>query len=452
MMMRKLISILIILFLSFTEGLFAQCVSGNCENGRGTYISSSGGKYSGSFKNQYRHGQGTFTWSNGDRHEGYWENGEQNGKGIYYFAATDSIKVEGTWVNGTLTGRGKQFFRDGDTYEGDFKEGLREGTGTYHFKESGNRYSGEFKEGEITGKGTSTLASGARYVGEMVDSKRNGLGIFYYKNGTKEEGMWVNDEFSYPQKISGETTSVAQKKEDFSEIDNQIIPVSSGTAFAVSRHGHLLTNHHVIKGCQEISLRFNGRDLYTDILSFDPVNDLALLKINRLFKNPYSINTENPKLMQEIYVAGYPFGDSLSTSIKITKGIVSSLTGIYNNFSNIQIDAALQPGNSGGPIFDNSGNVVAVAVSKVDLKFILNEYGTLPENVNFGIKSSVIKDFLISNNVSNLPKPNTSRVTTRELSEQATDSTYYLDCFMTIAQAKKLISEKVIYTDFIDNN
>ena len=62
--------------------------------------------------------------------------------------------------------------------------------------------------------------------------------------------------------------------------------------------------------------------------------------------------------------------------MKVTKGIVSALTGMENNFSNIQIDAALQPGNSGGPILDDKGNVIGVAVAKLDLKKILENYGT----------------------------------------------------------------------------
>jgi S1-C subfamily serine protease len=75
----------------------------------------------------------------------------------------------------------------------------------------------------------------------------------------------------------------------------------------------------------------------------------------------FTLSKEKPELLQDIYVAGYPFGQKISTSVKVTKGIISSLTGIGNNFSNIQIDAALQPGNSGGPILNDKGNVVGVA-------------------------------------------------------------------------------------------
>ena len=114
--------------------------------------------------------------------------------------------------------------------------------------------------------------------------------------------------------------------------------------------------------------------------------------------------------MQEIYVAGYPFGSKVGATVKVTRGIVSSLSGIGNNFSNIQIDAAIQPGNSGGPIFNKGGSVIAVAAHKLDFKFALEKMGTLPENVNFGVKSSVVANFLDSNNVSYKSGSGRSRV------------------------------------------
>ena len=110
-----------------------------------------------------------------------------------------------------------------------------------------------------------------------------------------------------------------------------------------------------------------------------------------------------PELLQDIYVAGYPFGQEISTSVKVTKGIISSLTGFRNNFSNIQIDAALQPGNSGGPILDDKGNIVGVAVAKLDFKMVLENWGVIPEDTNFGIKATVVRSLLESNDIT-LPK------------------------------------------------
>ena len=102
------------------------------------------------------------------------------------------------------------------------------------------------------------------------------------------------------------------------------------------------------------------------MVTFDTSNDLVLLKGNFRPSTVLPLSTKSPELLQDVYVAGYPFGRKISTSVKVTRGIISSITGIGNNFSNIQIDEALQPGNSGGPILDDRGNVGSVAVARLD--------------------------------------------------------------------------------------
>ena len=82
----------------------------------------------------------------------------------------------------------------------------------------------------------------------------------------------------------------------------------------------------------------------------------------------FALSQESPFPLQDIIVAGYPFGDRVSSTLKFTQGIVSSIAGLSNDYSQIQIDAALQPGNSGGPIMDEFGNIVAVAVAKLEPK------------------------------------------------------------------------------------
>ena len=132
--------------------------------------------------------------------------------------------------------------------------------------------------------------------------------------------------------------------------------------------------------------------------------------------------------MQDIFVAGYPFGKRISASVKVTKGIVSSLTGIGNNFSNIQIDAALQPGNSGGPIYDENGNIVGVVVAQLNKRKFEKIVGSIPENVNFGIKASTVRQFL---NASGLPTKWSKRsksMSTRELAKIAKNQTVMVVC------------------------
>ena len=157
----------------------------------------------------------------------------------------------------------------------------------------------------------------------------------------------------------------------------------------------MITNNHVIEGCQHVKIHHNGKAIPATVVTYDPQNDLALLKGDFRPSTVLPLSNTRPELLQDVYVAGYPFGRKISAAIKVTKGIVSSLTGIGNNFSQIQTDAALQPGNSGGPILDDKGNVIGVAVAKLDIKKILKDFGVIPEDTNFGVKTSVVKNLWV---------------------------------------------------------
>jgi len=183
------------------------------------------------------------------------------------------------------------------------------------------------------------------------------------------------------------------------------------------------------------------------VISFDPQNDLALIKGDFKPNQVLSISNDQTNLLQDIYVAGFPFGKKISTSIKITKGIVSSLTGVGNNYSNFQIDAAIQPGNSGGPILNEKGNVIGVAVAKLDLQYASKNFGVIPENTNFGIKSSVVKSILESENIKTI-EPSNEPISKIELGNKITNSTFYISCWMSYAQINKMKSQKVIYNKY----
>jgi TPR repeat protein len=225
---------------------------------------------------------------------------------------------------------------------------------------------------------------------------------------------------------------------------DKVVSASSGSGFAVSDSGHVITNYHVIEGCQKVKIHHNGKTIPAIAVTFDPQNDLALLKGDFRPSTVLSLSTKSPELLQDVYVAGFPFGRKVSTGVKVTKGIISSLTGIGNNFSNIQIDAALQPGNSGGPILDDTGNVVGVAVARLDKVKTLKTLGSLPENTNFGIKTSVVRSILDSRNISSR-KPNTASISKTKLGKMISDGTYYLSCWMSTAQIEKMRSKKVIF-------
>ena len=107
-----------------------------------------------------------------------------------------------------------------------------------------------------------------------------------------------------------------------------------------------------MKDVEKISLTHNGKEVEANIIATDSKNDLAILKSNVRPKRFYKISQEDPKLLDNVIIAGYPLGKRVSAAIKTSKGSVTSLAGYGDNYSNFQTDAALNQGNSGGPIMD----------------------------------------------------------------------------------------------------
>ena len=235
-----------------------------------------------------------------------------------------------------------------------------------------------------------------------------------------------------------------RKVEGLDEDDLTIIPAASGSGFFITNSGHIISNYHVVDSCNEVKVHFKGDEKKTKILAKDLVNDLVLLKSEIIPDEIFAIAKEDIGLLEEVYVAGFPFGKEISSSIKVTRGVVSSLSGVGDNYSNIQIDAPLQPGNSGGPIIDENGNVVGVAVAKLDFEKIIEIFGVIPEDTNFGIKSSVVKTFLKANNVA-LATPINKELSKKAIGQKITNATVYLDCWMTQAKINELRSRKVLF-------
>ena len=225
------------------------------------------------------------------------------------------------------------------------------------------------------------------------------------------------------------------KKEPVEEDD--LIIIGSGSGFFVSNKGHVVSNDHVVGICEKVKTWEEGKEVIMDILTTDMVNDLGLIKGK--FKNTKYLNikVEGAELGEEIIAFGYPLSRFTSDNVKLTKGIVSALSGPGNNYSQIQIDAAIQPGSSGGPILNMNGQVVGVAVAGLSKKLLAQEADYIPENVNFAVASQSLATFLKANKIE--VSSGTSRIySTKQLAKIGEPATIQLFCMNTMAEYARL--------------
>ena len=231
--------------------------------------------------------------------------------------------------------------------------------------------------------------------------------------------------------------SIAEKpkekaKPKASPDDGKIVPAGSGSGFFVSKEGHAITNYHVIEGCDINKLSFKGSQTEVKVLAVDKVNDIAILKSNAKPDVIFPVSNEDVSLLEDVIVAGFPLGKQISSAIKTHKGVVTALAGAGDNYSFFQTDAAINQGNSGGPIINQKGNVVGIAVAT------WVEEGV--QGVHFGIKSSTLKTFASANGLS-FASPNYRDLSNKDLGKLITKGTVYVECHMTVAKIKKMIAQ-----------
>ena len=223
----------------------------------------------------------------------------------------------------------------------------------------------------------------------------------------------------------------------------------TGSGFFVSKMGHVITNAHVVKNCKKLTVGDNAnKQVPAELINTDRSNDLALLKLSTLemasaesksliqklsivvvpLASKGLLRSDDVKLGEKVLVAGFPFGEYFSNTIKVTGGLVSATRGSGDDSGQFQLDAAVQPGNSGGPIYDSSGNIVGVVVSQLDKRMVEKAIGSMPENVNFGIKASTVRQFLISSGVPSKKSERTEEKSTQQLAEIAQNQALMVMC------------------------
>jgi len=215
----------------------------------------------------------------------------------------------------------------------------------------------------------------------------------------------------------------------------------AGTGFVISASGHVVTNHHVIDGCTgDIHGNLSGEPATTlRVVSSDASNDLALLQGPAAsFKSFAKIRDRSIRSGDSVVAIGYPYHGLLTSDFTVTTGIASSLSGIMNDARYLQISAAVQPGNSGGPLLDTSGLIVGMVAMKLDALKMVRATGNIPENINFAIKTGMIRDFLDNSVVPYETAEPKGELKTAEIAGNARAYTLLITCAANEpAQAKK---------------
>ena len=212
-----------------------------------------------------------------------------------------------------------------------------------------------------------------------------------------------------------------------SQIQSPRVDKWSGTGFALTNN-YVVTNYHVVANASNIYIQgINGdhsKNFSAYVVAKDKINDLAILKVNGVNLDassiPYSIKTSTADVGEEVFVLGFPLTSTMGDEVKLTTGVVSSRSGFRGDVALYQISAPIQPGNSGGPLFDSKGNIIGIVSAK--------HLGA--ENVGYAIKTSYLRNLMESSINTNI-FPQTNRISNLNLSgkvKSVKKFVYYIIC------------------------
>lgn len=172
---------------------------------------------------------------------------------------------------------------------------------------------------------------------------------------------------------------------------------STGSAFAVTTNGLAVTNAHVVRDCRQVT---DERGRAIRVVAADRRSDLALIDTGRAFPAVVRFRSQaRVDLGETVLVFGYPYGQALGTGLNVTNGIITGLAGPGGDASRFQMNAAVQPGNSGGPAVDDAGLLLGVAVGRLNDIAVLRATGSLPQGINFAVRAREVEQLLAAHGV-----------------------------------------------------
>lgn len=175
--------------------------------------------------------------------------------------------------------------------------------------------------------------------------------------------------------------------------------VTLGSGFALNHNGFIATNWHVVADAKNIEITFpdSRKSVRAEVAIRDVTNDLAVLRpadstnFDACPEFPFQLaSSSSVTLGERVSTIGYPLQSILGSNPKFSEGVVASRTGMQDDPRLLQISAEIQPGSSGGPLFDGQGDIVGIVVATLDAAKLYAIAGTLPQNVNWAVKSDYL--------------------------------------------------------------
>ena len=235
------------------------------------------------------------------------------------------------------------------------------------------------------------------------------------------------DQIAEAQKLSSVwINNKSQKEADNYSIPSEItsLPILTiGSGFAVSSDGFIVTANHVVAGAISIRVHQSIKTLNAKLITSDSINDIAILKVDKPTPDYLPIAPmRSATAGDRVFTVGYPMSDLLGQEPKYTEGVISSLSGIQDSASFLQITVPIQPGNSGGPLVNEKGQVVGIISSTASLLPFMKESGTAPQNLNWAIKADYIRPLL------NLPEMVQKKyISRKDVIEKTRQATYMIE-------------------------
>lgn len=199
---------------------------------------------------------------------------------------------------------------------------------------------------------------------------------------------------------------------------------ASGSGFFVTDDGFFITNFHVVHDATRIIIRTDAGNFPAQLVAADKANDVALLKVEGVFKSLPLAASRDTKLGDAVFTIGFPNIQMQGVAPKLTDGKISSLVGLEDDPRYFQVNVAIQPGNSGGALVNERGNVIGIITLRMTESVAYQRTGGLPQNVNFAVKSAYALALLESQPAvaAKLKRPQTSKRKFADAVKTATDA------------------------------